>query len=1339
MLANIVTHNRENDTTTTIRFGEIKKDNNVILKLVDDENATLITAKDAIDLLRKQVGSTIIGRAIISSPVYGKGVNRGTVIQTEPYAPATGHEDKPHTRTEWIIASDKEFQHVITKVNITAANAPDGDLTKYVLTRGDCAAATLYIKCRFISNDFATFWSPVADYKTDNVLVNLPTITVTENQLTPTVEVSTFDLNRAGLDPSDTDELDSVEYGIDEVRHGVTVDSPEISALMTDSYVPKYKKTKKATDEPYRLTLPVTLDDGSTFELSPGRAYLITARMIGKKYRSAFARYIIEMPNYKVLPPEVSIRDNGLTPTLNISAIRTNEGTDTLKEHIIKIYKNDNDNDPGNDELVYTRSTQESSVTIEQNVLKPDQTYTFHVHTVGVKFGASDIREITYSLPFMGIEKPIVDVILNGLVPRVKVSPFRQVNVKETFKAIEWELHDHAVRVDQQGQPLPTLIQSWRTEAPITHLDIPKGVLEMSTNYIVKARYIGTKLKSEWGQKKFKTTEVRVKRPNVNIVVRGLTITADIDEFLVYGEDDDIESVVYVVNEVSIIGGIPVPTRQLGEWIRPGADRKLKIGYAEGIRPRGIYTITAKIIGNKYNSPTSEPTIATIGNIYIKPPTLKITGMPNKVPEKPVLEATPFEVGGDLELKDKHLSTTWTITNTDTNIEVFKEETTDFLTRYKLIEYGVLKVANNYKLEVVYHGELLGDSEPAVLNFTTRNVFLDIPDDGDGLNEIIFGKDDDPVDPAYYGTIPFDKLIGDRDYLGPWNGKHEYLPGQQCTYAGRLWYALDTKLQDPNVSKEHANVNRVPGETDPNGLKYWEVDTRDNLPTYEWVMKQLGFTVGVKDWGGLLNRHVLGTTAPEQQMGKWADKNGSVSKYRLCSWRTGGNSHMVYVYDNVEVTGVSYNDIALHYFGEPRNRTIRVGERLYWVRLMTRYEYEELYRFIVTPEPEEANGRDLTATNGELSVPTKIKEPSLLSCFDVDATTPDDYKPVVGAGGIYTDEATPDLRAYGLRLVLEYIPPEEEPRFYFERAYNTKLNYDRYTDTGFFGIQDPLVPNEHQEVLNTLVRAGDPQALEPDVLAKLDNATKINRNHQWLVFYWHGRRVFISRLPIAYGMSFNSIMRLNCLLPSDIKTNNSNKVLLQMAIPDGKGGQTEGIFDVHIPIAYPLFTNINGAGAKAEDAPKDSILANKLLYRRSMWNELLYRVAERKPLEVDTHDRHGGWQIGDNWANLDDIQLGVFEHYSGNGCHDYNLGIINDPAVDRGDPVWVNDPTKAFNIVSRGGTKLEDTYYYTTAGLDRNDHGLRLVMVDMGYIPVTDKPYLLYRMLYGKNGKILGQ
>ena len=109
MLANIVTHNRENDTTTTIRFGEIKKDNNVILKLVDDENATLITAKDAIDLLRKQVGSTIIGRAIISSPVYGKGVNRGTVIQTEPYAPATGHEDKPHTRTEWIIASDKEL------------------------------------------------------------------------------------------------------------------------------------------------------------------------------------------------------------------------------------------------------------------------------------------------------------------------------------------------------------------------------------------------------------------------------------------------------------------------------------------------------------------------------------------------------------------------------------------------------------------------------------------------------------------------------------------------------------------------------------------------------------------------------------------------------------------------------------------------------------------------------------------------------------------------------------------------------------------------------------------------------------------------------------------------------------------------------------------------------------------------------------------------------------------------------------------------------------------------------------------------------------------------------
>ena len=113
-----------------------------------------------------------------------------------------------------------------------------------------------------------------------------------------------------------------------------------------------------------------------------------------------------------------------------------------------------------------------------------------------------------------------------------------------------------------------------------------------------------------------------------------------------------------------------------------------------------------------------------------------------------------------------------------------------------------------------------------------------------------------------------------------------------------------------------------------------------------------------------------------------------------------------------------------------------------------------------------------------------------------------------------------------------------------------------------------------------------------------------------------------------------------------------------------------------------------------EDLPNDKLVANANLFRYSEWNELVYRVANHIPLSVDINNFHGGFQIGKNWDTLDNINIGVFEHYSGNGCHDFVLSTVNDNEV-----------------VLRGGTKLESVYYVDKS-VARNDHGVRLVLED---------------------------
>lgn len=1290
MLVNIVSHHREEDTTTTLAWGEVENDN-VVLELVDEQDGTLLTIEELAQRVRGQLGKTVVGKCNIIAPSHLSTVNRHTELLLDPYAPMAGHEDLTLTHIEWVVATDREMKNITSRRIYTPTDALDGDVRKHKLSASDLGGDKIFVKARYRSGNFCTFWSPIMEYKIEESYVELPELTVTNNETEPRIQCSTFTLSN-NVPTGTTDELNKVIYGIEVVNYGAKEDDTAIVNKLANGYTPPYRVTKAKNNDPYHLNFPVTTDDGEILKLSPKSSYLITARVIGNNFSSNWTKKIVTIEDYEVLSPVVRVIDNALSPKLVIGEFLTNKGTDTLKEYRIKIYKADGDDDPSNDELIYSRNITEQEITLT-GVMTPDESYIILVTAVGNKFGNSRTREVHYTLPFTGIQTPIVEVVTNGLTPRGTVSPFLVVGDTDTFRQIEWEIHDQASKVDEHGNLLPTLVKKIVTQAPETSIEITKGTLEMNSNYILKARYIGAKYTSRWGSKKFKTMEVRVKRPILQIQVRGLNIIADIDEYLVYGEEDSIETVEYRVTEVKIENGTEFPIEELGTYNLPGVDHVLNIGYNEGVRANKTYKIVAKILGRKYNSPSSEAGYAVVGNVFIKIPSVTLTGSPTDVPEFPIIRTSRFEIGGDVTFVDTHIATSYKIVNKDNGSTVLDVKTAD-LTFFK-IEDRILNVNTNYELIVKHHGEKLGESLPRKISFKTRRKFIEIPDDGNDLDEPIYGNSNDSNSVIYYGNIPYNKLIGDRNYLGSWSGSHDYLPGEQCVYKDKLWYCLDTKNQPANTTGVHKNVNRVPGKTESNGIVYWKLDDRNNLPTYRWLLEQIGFAAGKKDWGGLYNKRPVGEDG--RYLGEYQASESSISKVAI-------GSKLLYIYNNNELGKVSYDDLALHFIAEPRSRTIRIGERLYWLRILTKDEYRRLYRFINNPTTQEANGADLSSSGGKLPIAMKLEQPLVLARYDTDGNVPaGDIPPTkIGTSGNLQD-VDENERLGSLKLVLEYIPEYDEPRYYMTELGN--IQYDRYTDTGYFGIVTPENSRDIPDIFNRMVRTVDPSVIDDDIYSnKLDGATRINRDHTWLSFYWHGRHVLISRLPIAYGMKFTSLINLNILLPKNIKTKNSSQTLFDYK---------NTTYDVQMPIAYPLIHQLQAAGNKGEDAPAGSFLAKNLTYRRSMWNELIYRVAEKVPLEVDTHEPHGGWQIGNNWDRLSDINLGVFEHFSGNGAYDHHFGIVDDPATDRSDLTWVNDDTKAFKTVSRGGKVLEDIYYYLTTGFNRNDHGLRLVLMDM--------------------------
>lgn len=1222
MLANIVSHSKQNDTTTTIKFGSNTLRENVVLTIEDIVDGTILSDLTLSQTLANLKTKFVLGFPYITYPSPETLITPTTICKaSEPVLndAIIGLVDAVH----WQASPNEDFSTIVFDRKYTKDQCPDQDITKFDPKHLVVGSGFYYLRLRYIIANITSPWSVPLKVNMPSLKVQVPTITMEDNELTPKFTVSSYTLTPDVIRDEGQDDIKEVIWGLSEIPRDA--DTEYVDRLLASGFTPDYGFKRLATDpDHYTLQIPFRdLVSGANVKLEANKRYVVTCTLVGNRYVSSIVGKIFTAGNYKVLPPRFTVRQFELKPEISIRDLEVSGGSDTLEEYRISIIER-TDTGPV---TVHTISTPANFYNVREDICKPNTTYDFSIIAIGRKYGPSDPGVISITMPPTGIRPPRINIANRGIEPYITLSPFETINSGDRMRGTEWELYNHA---NIEGD---RLIERWLKENNDTFLRIPKSLIETNTNYKIRVRYLGHKYRSPWVEEAFKTINIVVSEPVVTVTTLGLTITADIAGYNVVGDIDTPASVVWNVYEVRDV--IPLdpndpPTEEIVRHLienreKIWAEKQLRITVRDGVKRNTKYKIEGKIIGNSYTSPVSQPKYIVTPNIFVVKPTLTVTGAPNQVPKFPTLKGSAFATNMET---DTHISTTWKLKDTSDNIILERVEDRYYLTEYIILD-DLLMPNTDYILEVTYHGDLYGSSETATIEFKTRRNFIDVPEDD--FNTVLIGDDSRNETTKYYGRYTFDRLNNTRDYLGVWDGTYEYPYDSQVLYGGRLWRALDTTMY--SRTNNHLNLNREPGVLSANGITYWEEDLRYTLPTYQWLLKQIGLQPNIQD------NHSTGITTLSNKRGEYKDKDTSgVSKYMV-------GMKVLYVYDDTEIINISRNDLAIVGL-VGRGRTIRIGERLYWLRLLTEAEHTELHRFI----REEDTG-NVIAFN---------KDVETWLANETTSETESSYG--LTDGTIGSEVATKRNKA--LRLVLEYIPAYEEPWLFARRQYPT-LQYDRYTDTGYFGTVDAN-NYDFQGAIGLTV------------------GTKINRNTSLLAFYNHGKRILVNRMSISYGVSFDKLVELQCVYGKDVKLNGYNGVTIDNFNSDNHTYNVRLLRGGFSYIDLPDEDQIHS----------DTMMAANNLFKGSEWNELIYRVALQIPNHKDRNPFHGGWQIGRNWDSMDNINVGVFEHFSGNGCHDYVLSFVSNG-----------------RIMSRGGTKLE-AVYLTDIHNARNDHGVRLVLED---------------------------
>lgn len=493
-------------------------------------------------------------------------------------------------------------------------------------------------------------------------------------------------------------------------------------------------------------------------------------------------------------------------------------------------------------------------------------------------------------------------------------------------------------------------------------------------------------------------------------------------------------------------------------------------------------------------------------------------------------------------------------------------------------------------------------------------------------NNVVKGNN---VDGAYYGSLSNSATISNRDYRGNFdtlvtNGLGTFKVGQQVSKDGELYYCHTAGT----VSASNPFENVFKKET-------------DFLPGYDWLCNKVG--VGVNVGNGNLDTYA---TTNVNRGSYYAD---SLS---FQAWLKFIQNGKVLIVPNEHVwSNFCWNDLAKRdlVYG---NKTIRIGTKLYKLRLPTSDEDNNLFTL------SEASSKTINKINNNgiyflrNSFDTIIYPKRRLSTFlrknDGSYTLEDlyidsnvinanikwipvlelireDYTPttvyyledVVQRDGTTTSELKSAV--FGNTGISD-APYTKLPKCC--KADNENFQYDRWTDTGYFGkVSDTntsFISNE--KLMNTIGWTA---------------GTVYTTNVGYYKFYFHGMVLYFTRKPLRYGTQGTMWMSLinnatNANYISDMSsTTTTNKGKQNITID----GTTYVPFNMSGVRVYPRGTAVTAANGT------DNIMED------THWS-LFWRITAG----YMTNTTNGGWyanggkQVGDNWAEEARSILDIVPH-----------------------------------------------------------------------------------------------
>lgn len=535
--------------------------------------------------------------------------------------------------------------------------------------------------------------------------------------------------------------------------------------------------------------------------------------------------------------------------------------------------------------------------------------------------------------------------------------------------------------------------------------------------------------------------------------------------------------------------------------------------YPDTLKYGKEYWITCKYYSNDKYSEESEPVSFCADGLS--------TESPDDITIFPRLVNTPtplININKDIKLsvngkevfanEGDITSVYWTIYEEDTGVQVNRSNTRSF--DFK-VPSGTLKPNTKYRVDVFYIHNSIGISPTSSRYFNT----IDFNTNKDKLETPfkVFNK------MAYYGEINDTSLATDKlIYKGEYVEGSMYNYGEEVKKDGKLYVCTSTT---PN-SYEFDKYFKEPGEVETEEIY------RSYLPTPKWLIKMSGLypKLSIQD-------------------GSTGDTNliNSNSGWIKCQ---NEREQTIYISKLPIMRNVSINDLIRCDLYHPRRKTVRLGNKLYYVRILVNkllvgndglspnyinknlYKDQRLHEEVIYNENilleylmsgVLANFSNINLDIDDITAKELIyhHDEMVLYRADNNSSTIRLIPGEIDSG---------DIANIALRLVLEEIDPSSHPLLSLEKTLpgnNDISNYDPILDYCYMGFVniDEFVNSEYIDI-------------KSDLISNLDSPNK-----GWFKFYYRGLIYYFSYGSNLRNISPRKLLEHGLLTPTPLYPSDS--------------------------------------------------------------------------------------------------------------------------------------------------------------------------------------------------------